>query len=271
MPAATAKKWTEYELYKLIELRCPRPAWATFPSVRNSTGYAKRQRIADALSMSLWPSRGLELHGFEIKVSRGDWAKEKADPEKAEEIAQYCHRWWMVTPAGLVKTDELPPAWGLLEADAAGKKLVAVREAGSLEAKALSVNFVASLLRATDESYRALLANMVSRDSIQDQIDDACAVAVQSHVSRSKHADERSAREVEDLHKAIAAFKDKSGIAIDQWSAGRIGTAVKLILDINGSDSRLELVKSYLLKQAEEARKLAASIESVCAGSGKDV
>ena len=44
----------------------------------------------DAVIMSLWPSRGLELHGVEIKVSRADWKREAADPAKAEAIAAYC-------------------------------------------------------------------------------------------------------------------------------------------------------------------------------------
>jgi hypothetical protein len=59
--------------------------------------------------MSLWPSRGIELHGIEIKVSRNDWLKELGDPAKADEIARFCDRWWVA--AG----DESIHQWDSLE------------------------------------------------------------------------------------------------------------------------------------------------------------
>jgi hypothetical protein len=59
-----------------------RPAWALFGNVRNTTGSGSRQeRYADGIAVSLWPSRGLEIHGIEIKVDRQDWKRELADPE----------------------------------------------------------------------------------------------------------------------------------------------------------------------------------------------
>lgn len=48
------------------------PEWAILFDVGNATG-GRATRRADAVAMSLWPSRGLELYGFEIKVSRADW------------------------------------------------------------------------------------------------------------------------------------------------------------------------------------------------------
>lgn len=89
--------------------------YAFMCEVRNATGFPGRVRSADAMAFSLWPSRGLEILGFEIKVSRQDWLKEKENPAKAEEIARHCDRWWMVAPVGLIKKEELPASWGLLE------------------------------------------------------------------------------------------------------------------------------------------------------------
>lgn len=66
------------------------PAYIVLGEVRNTTGYARRVRIADALVLSTWPSRGLYIHGFEIKSSRNDWLREFGAPEKAEEIFQFC-------------------------------------------------------------------------------------------------------------------------------------------------------------------------------------
>lgn len=78
------------------------PEWACFAEVRNATG-ANAKRSADAVALNLWPSRGLTVRGFEIKVSKADLRNEIAQPDKAEAIATYCDEWWIVTPAGLSK------------------------------------------------------------------------------------------------------------------------------------------------------------------------
>ena len=127
------------------------PAWALIPHVRNGTGYQRTTpRTADAIAMSLWPSRGLELHGFEVKVSRADWVKELENPAKAESICRFCDRWWLtVGDAEIVWAGELPPTWGLLVPK--GDKLVAKVEAPKLEAMPGDRLFLAALLRKTVE------------------------------------------------------------------------------------------------------------------------
>ncbi len=47
------------------------PEWAILFEVGDATG-ARHTRFADAVVMSLWPSRGLTVTGMEIKVSRSD-------------------------------------------------------------------------------------------------------------------------------------------------------------------------------------------------------
>ena len=70
-------------------------AFAFMEQVGNATGW-ECNRHADAIVVSLWKSRGLEIMGFETKVSRSDWLKELKQPEKADEISKYCHRWYLV-------------------------------------------------------------------------------------------------------------------------------------------------------------------------------
>lgn len=47
------------------------PEWAIMFEVGDGTG-ASQSRWADAVAMNLWPSRGLQIHGFEIKAHRSD-------------------------------------------------------------------------------------------------------------------------------------------------------------------------------------------------------
>ncbi len=65
--------------------------------------------------MNLYPSRGLEINGFEVKGSRQDWIKELKSPEKSAPVQRFCDRWWIVAPAGIIQPGELPPTWGQFE------------------------------------------------------------------------------------------------------------------------------------------------------------
>src|ERR1035437_8757229 len=86
---------SEQSLFEALQVRYKSDAYALFPQVRETTGSACT-RTADAIAFGLWPSRGMEVEGFEIKISRGDWLRELKSPSKAEGIFQFCDRWWIV-------------------------------------------------------------------------------------------------------------------------------------------------------------------------------
>lgn len=139
-------------IFAALRKRFAAPEWAYFEEVRNGTGFSRRTtRTADGLAFSLWPSRGLELHGIEVKTHRGDWLREKKDPEKAEEIGRFCDRWWLaVTPGVVLDVGEVPSTWGLLEWD--GKRWRTHRDAPSREAKPLDRPMLAAILRKASET-----------------------------------------------------------------------------------------------------------------------
>jgi hypothetical protein len=105
----------------------------------------------------------LELHGFEIKVSRSDWLHEKRKPDKAETIYNYCDRWYLVvSDKSIVKEGELPPTWGLLAVE--DKSLVEVVKAPKIEnPKPMDRYFLAALLKRAAE-------HVVSDVDISDRI-----------------------------------------------------------------------------------------------------
>jgi hypothetical protein len=89
-------------------------SWVVLEEVKNGAGH-QANRAADAIAMNLWPSQGLELHGFELKASRDDWLRELREPAKADAFGAYCDRWWIVvSDTAIVVDGELPPSWGLL-------------------------------------------------------------------------------------------------------------------------------------------------------------
>src|SRR5690349_16908111 len=63
---------TEFELFQALRPYYPAREYALLPQVANGTGVGAF-RHCDALALSLWPSRGLHLSGFEMKSYRGDW------------------------------------------------------------------------------------------------------------------------------------------------------------------------------------------------------
>jgi hypothetical protein len=96
----------------------PHPEYGIAFEVASATGFAANRRL-DAVVMSLWPSRGLHLYG--VKVARSDWRREKSNPAKAEELARFCHHFYLAAPANIVPASEVPPNWGLLEVDDGGR------------------------------------------------------------------------------------------------------------------------------------------------------
>lgn len=243
-------------------------AWAFLEEVRNGTGYQRTTRSADALAMSLWPSRGLEIHGFEIKVSRSDWKRELEEPAKAEVILRFCDRWWLaVGDEEIVQPGELPPTWGLLIPR--GKGLVAKVEAPKLEAQPITRLFLASLLRnahsGDEEALRALV----------DQRAEERIKQLRESFEESAQRDRANFdRRVAELEESIAAFEKASGVSISGWNAGRVGQAVETILRLGqrwGNDrldsmaQNLESLASQLRAAETELRALRGSDNSEAA------
>jgi len=219
------------------------PEWAIMWEVGQGTGSMSGRR-ADAVMMSLWPSRGLELHGVEIKVSRSDWKREAADPTKAEAIAKYCHRWWIHTPEGVVDdVSDMPPAWGLREWT--GKKWITRKDAEKTEATPVSYHFLAAMLRRSDEGARALAmaATDAERQALiseRAKIQEDFHARVQREVARRTHV-------LTDLKKRVEEADEVFGGDFFGWSmrhkklaaaAAFIAKLDKGILDMLSRDLR---------------------------------
>jgi hypothetical protein len=242
---------TALDVEKALRERFARPAWAFLAQVRNGTGWQRaRPRTADAIAFSTWPSRGLELHGFEIKVDRGDVRRELSDPEKAEDFFRFCDRWWLaVADEKLVQDGELPPTWGLLILKAG--KMVCKVEAPHLDAKPLDRIQVAAILRCVDE------ANVPA-----EEMDERVSKGIAEGLDRQKGY---LGRELESLREKVVAFEKASGIKIaEPWQAGEtIGEAVRLVLAHRHGDTHLALARLR-----EEARNILVMLDAVACAAG---
>ena len=141
----TAVGWTEALLVGALRSRFGGSEWALVTQVRDGAGWDRR--TFDAIAIGLWSSRGHVVHGFECKVSRSDWARELASPEKAEPLAAFCHHWWVVAPKGIVDPATLPATWGLLEARGPDGPIHAIVEAARRKAAPPTAGFVAQMAK----------------------------------------------------------------------------------------------------------------------------
>src|SRR5690349_4873984 len=91
---ADRPKMSTSQIREALRERYAPPAWAFFEEVGNATGI-RSSRWADAVAMGLWHSRGIDIHGFEIKCNRNDFIRELRDPSKAEAVAEHCDFWWL--------------------------------------------------------------------------------------------------------------------------------------------------------------------------------
>ncbi len=225
------------------------PEYALLWEVGDATG-ARHSRFADAVIMSLWPSRGLELHGVEIKVSKSDWKREATDPRKAETIGAFCDRWWVHTAPGVIgDVSEVPPAWGWRVWDGAAWRTQ--REAEKTEAKPCNRAFLAALLR-REEGQRSNQVEAAARritEESQSRIEARVASEVESRTRRAKAATDK-----------LDALESALGFRLDDWSLGSdvktVGALVKIIL-------RTGVASSYggLSDLAGKIGKCATSLE----------
>jgi hypothetical protein len=202
------------------------PEFAFMPQMNQGTG-SHAGRRADAVAFSLWPSRGLDLYGFEIKISRSDLSSEVRNPEKAEAIQRFCDLWWLVTPPGLTSDmDLLPTTWGVLEVDGRGVRVT--KQAPRLTPEPMTRNVIAAMFRAFHETVPYLRENFIPADSVKGEIERRAQERIAAHRHDENH-------ELRQLREAVAAFESASGIKIeDQWSAGRIGEVVNAIVKAGG-------------------------------------
>ncbi len=226
--ARAGEALTTPQLEARLAERYKAPEFALLFNVKNRTGYSGQERFADAVSMNLFPSRGLEVQGFELKASRSDWIKERDEPRKAEAIARFCDRWWLVVgSAEIVKPGELPPTWGLLVAK--GKGLAVATEAPKLDAQPLDRKFVAALFRRAVEQSPEAVTEAETRGYGRGYKN-----AEEHAASRVKSLEEtaqRRADELLQLRQQVQRFEQAAGFSIAGWRAdARIGEVVRLAL-----------------------------------------
>lgn len=104
---------TAKDIRKLLAERYKDPRqYAVAYEVGNSTGGSQFRRL-DVVAVNCYESKGFAIEGIEIKVSRADLMREVQDASKHNVFFDNLDYYSVAIPAGIVKLDELPAAWGV--------------------------------------------------------------------------------------------------------------------------------------------------------------
>lgn len=273
---AVVERHTEASMLSLLRTRYAAdkgngPEWAYIEKVKDAPGFAAK-RIADALALSLWTSRGCELHGFEVKVSRGDWRRELADPDKAEGWCRIVDRWWVVAPRGVVPRDELPATWGLLETGSRG--LAVAVQAPLLREVRLSMerSLLVPILRAAGAGL-SFTPDEAALKKAREEGWESGRKAVEESRQQWKRMYEQGNEEIRRAHQAVAEVERVLGVCITEWGdadgvrARRVAAELKAVLDgddaVKHAQRAIERTASELEVEMSGLRSKLSRIRSI--------
>ena len=225
------------DIWPLLLARYPAGEYAVMQEVSDAAGFS-RSRSADGIVVNLWPSRGLEISGLELKAYRGDWLRELKKPEKAENIFKYCDRWWLVTDdETIAKIEEIPMNWGWMCGNKNGTKMCIKKEAPLLKPEPVSRSFLAAMMKRATRG-------MIHKSSLENEIEVRAESLAKIKRDNSKYELDRKTEELDALRKRLSEFERLSGVKLDRYDMGNIAAAVKVLRHTHPEELLSKLVQT---------------------------
>lgn len=150
--------WTAERLAAMIEKKYPTAALNDYNptvilyEVANGTSW-DAGRWVDVAVFQMWKTKGLTRSAFEIKVTRHDFLRELAQPEKHQWAQEAFHEFWFVAPEDIIQVEELPVGAGFMYPR--GDKLCIKRHAVRNPNPKLDDMLLAAFMRSAWKSMKA--------------------------------------------------------------------------------------------------------------------
>lgn len=238
-----------------LEKRYSTAEWVFLREVAPATGFVGNTRYCDAIAINIWPSRGLERHGFELKESRSDWLSELKKPEKAERFFSLCHRWSLVvSDRSIVKDTELPSGWGLMVSHGEDS-LKTVVEPSRNTPQPISDKFAIALLRRQRDQCEERVKRIKSIDA-DVRLSDAYKKGIEAEAKRSQSAVDRANKDLRELQKRVSEFESATGIRVSNWDIEGKKREIAVLQCDNGRErilSDIDRIEKKLLSFMETA------------------
>jgi hypothetical protein len=245
---------TSDDIRKALSETYTSPEWYLGFEVGNSTG-ANCRRHADAVAINAYPSKGFEIRGFEIKVSKQDLKSELENGIKSDEIARFCDYWFLAVPKGLTDGFTLPPTWGVIEY-MDGKLRQKVR-AEKLDKTQPTIGFLCAMLRGRERTVINAASKVTADRERQIRRDALYGV---------KNAE----KELHNLREKLTEINAATGISLDTWEPTR-----QIIDRLNAAKSLDIIARNirFLEKSAkglmEDAQEMQTAVNTILAGEQK--
>lgn len=280
---STEPKATERELLDLLERRHAKTGnggsgeYAFMRQLRNDAGF-KATRSFDGATVSLWPSRGFELHLFEVKVTKADWrhelsgrvdsrGREHGGPTKAEDACAIADRFTVVAPRGVIDPAEVPVTWGHIEAYGGqvdeesgkvhGRKLRVVRAAPLLHDRGKRDSFPAGLVVSMLRAAGAVPDHELPSDAALR----AAAAAARAESDATWQTTMESVRDERNrLNRLVTDFEQAAGVGIrpgPRRTEGDVLATARRIRAALADDRHAEKVQERLVSMRDQLRQAA--------------
>ncbi len=261
--AAQADKLCAADLVTRLRVRYEYPEWLVADEV--SLDYQGKSFRADAMAVNLWVSRGLHLHGFEVKVSRSDWLKELQQVGKCEAARRFCDRWWLLSPPDIARKEELPEGWGWLQTSGTGLR-IAKQAAQNESPDKMTTELVVRLLRAACEKSPAALVAIARAQESADNAYKRARADVEREMGWQRNRDNDDA----ELVKRVDEFERAAGLSPGSIAYGhvlpeRLGRAVNALARHQGPTQVLDQIERAI----EGAKRFQIRLEELAAEVSK--
>lgn len=172
-----AKDIKSWEIVKLLAEKYNETGhYVCATEVSNGTGAYARRRL-DFVAVDCWPSSGLNIMGFEIKVSKSDFRRELFDPSKHNIFFDEIDYYSIVAPDYVLDDQRIiPPKWGIVHVvrnDGGELVFKTVRKPLALhdeKDRKIGRGFMASLIRAIDKQGATKARLTEERDKLEARI-----------------------------------------------------------------------------------------------------
>lgn len=217
-----ADKITSDDILEALKNQYREPDWYLGFEVGNDTGY-NTKRHADAIAICPYPSRGYEVRGFEIKVSKSDLKRELEICAKADEMAHFCNYWFLVVPKGLTDDMQIPEPWGIIEYNEG--KLRQKKKAEHFKKTDITYGFMCAFIRGIkrkESAEQSMTMEEMRKQALKD---------MQSQL-------DWRLKDFETLKKTIEEFRKETGVNIYEWGyiSKRDIKAVRFALNLLKAD-----------------------------------
>lgn len=228
-------------------------------------------RRADAISVGLWPSRGIKIEGFELKTNRRDWLSEFEDHTKAEPAMGVCDHFWLVTNPEVLMPGELPDKWGLLLSNGKGRHLKVEKPAPALRGELeepVSRLLVPTLMRGAGALRDELLAT--AREEGREQGRNSAGYDRKSLENRLEGAEQAN----RDYQAAWEKFREMTGLDFYEWlhaDAEKMTLIGDLARALREGPEGMERIADQIRRAEGKASELAGKLNDALAAANEAV